>query len=72
VPDELSVQIARVIGRLEGKTEVVHGEHVFEEFRFLKIADAASLPGGIKFVGQCIGANVEVVIVFRLVNAHPP
>ena len=72
VPDELGVQIARVIGRLQGKTEVVHGEHVFEEFRFLKIADAAGLPRGIQFVGQRIGADVEVVIVFRLVDAHAP
>ena len=60
------------MGGFSGKAEIVHGENIFEEFRFLKIADAAGLARRIQFVGQRIGANVEIVIVFRLVDAHTP
>ncbi len=72
VPDKLGVQIARVIGRLQRETEIVHGENIFEEFRFLEVADAAGLASRVQLVGQRIGADVEVVIVLRLVDAHAP
>ena len=61
-----------MIRRLQRKTEVVHGENVFEKFRFLKIADAAGLARRIELVRQRVGADVEIVIVFRLVDAHAP
>ena len=61
-----------MVGRLQWKAEIVHGENIFEEFGFLEIADAAGLAGGIEFVGQRVGAHVEIVIVERLVDAHAP
>ena len=72
VADEFGVEIARVVGRFEWKTEIVHGENVFEKFRFPEIANAASLAGGVKFARERVGASVKVVIVERFVNANAP
>jgi len=72
VSDELGVQVARVIGWLQRKSEIVHGENVFEKFRFLKVPDAARLTRGVQLVRQRIRADVEVVVVLRFVNSHAP
>ena len=62
-----------MVGRLQRESEIVHGEDVFEKFRGLEVADAAGLARGIEFVGQRVGAHVEiVVVVFRFVDAHAP
>src|SRR5215469_14516336 len=70
--DKLRVQVARMIRWLQRKTKVVHGEYVFEELRFLEIANAARLPRGIKLVRDAIGAGIEVMIIERLVDSHAP
>src|SRR5207247_1222634 len=66
------IQIARMVGRLQREPEVVHRKHVFEEFRLLEVANAASLSRGIELVCSRIRASVEVVIVQRLIDAHAP
>src|SRR5215813_7698032 len=70
--DELGVQIARMIGRPQRKTEVVHGEHIFQPFRIVLVAYTAGRACGIQLVGQGIGAGIEVVIILRFVYAHAP
>ena len=70
--NEFRVEVARVIWRLQGKTKIVHGENVFEEFGFLEVADAAGGPGGIETMSQGVGAGVEIVIVARFIDAHAP
>src|SRR5215469_12826359 len=70
--DELRVQVARMIGWLQRKTEVVHGEHVFEKLRFLKITNAARLPRGVELMRDGVGACIEVMIIPRLVDSHTP
>jgi len=45
VPDELGVEVQGMIWRPQREAEVVHGEDVFEQFRVIKIANAAGLPG---------------------------
>src|ERR1700756_5280052 len=72
VPDELGVQVARMIGRLQREAEIVHGENIFQKFGLLEVADAASLARGIEFVRQGVGADVEIVIVLGLVDANTP
>ena len=72
VADEFGVQISRMIRRLQRKTEVVHGENIFEKFRLLKVADASGLAGRVQLVGHRVGANIEIVVVFGLVDAHTP
>ena len=72
VADEFRVQVARMVGRLQREAEIVHGENVFEKFRGLEVADAAGLARGIEFVGQRVGAHVEIVVVLRFVDAHAP
>src|SRR5215469_16013068 len=72
VTAEFGVQITWMIRGLERETEVVHGEDVFEEFRFLEVADSARLAGGIELMRECVGAGVEIVIVARLVDANSP
>src|SRR6516165_6238034 len=72
VANELGVQITRIIWRLERKAEIVHGENVCQEFRFLKITDATGLARGIELTSQGVRARVEIVIVARLVDAYAP
>src|SRR5438445_10499344 len=72
VANKLGVERARVVRRLQGKTEVVHGEDVFEEFRFLEIADAVRLARGIELMCKLIGARLEVMIILGLLNAYSP
>ena len=57
---------------LVAEDEVVHGVDVFEELAVGDVADAAGLAGGIEFVRDGVGLEVEVVIVLRLVDAHAP
>src|SRR5215469_15916092 len=70
--DELRVQVARMIGWLQRKAEIVHGEYIFEKLRLLEITNAARLPRGIKLTRERIGACVELMIVERLVDPHAP
>ena len=72
VADEFGIQIARVIWRLQGEPEIVHGENIFQKFGFLKVANAAGLARGIEPVSHGVGASVEIVIVHRLIDAHAP
>src|SRR5208337_1132407 len=72
VADELGIQITGMVGRLQWPAEIVHGEHVFQEFGLLEITYAPRLPRGIELVRGRIGAHVEVVIVQRFVDAHAP
>src|SRR5438874_6544903 len=69
---KLRVQVPRMVGRLQREPEVIHRKHVFEEFGFLKIANAASLPGGIELVRRSVGASVKIMIILRFVDAHAP
>ncbi len=43
VADELGVEIAGMIRRFQGKSEVVHGEDIFEKLGLLEVANAAGL-----------------------------
>src|ERR1700677_1229080 len=61
-----------MIGRLERPAKIVHGEDVFKEFRFLKVANAAGLARWIQLVCDVLGAGVKVVVVARLVDANAP
>ena len=72
VAHEFSVEIAGVIRRFQGKTEVVHGEDVFEKFGFLEVANSAGLARIVESVGEGVGAGVKVVVVTRLVDADAP
>ena len=72
VAHEFRVQVARMIRRLQRQSEIVHREHVFQQLRFLEVANAAGLPRRIELMRQRIGARVEVVVVARLVDAHAP
>src|SRR6266571_2295113 len=72
VAHEFGVEIARVVGRLQGETKIVHSEYVFEEFGFLEVADTARRSGRIKTVGQGVRARVEIVIIPGLINPHAP
>ena len=69
---ELGVHIQRVIRRPQRKTEVVHREHVLQQFRLIQVADAAGLARIVERVRQRVGARVEIVIVLALVDAHAP
>src|SRR5580692_1858127 len=62
VPDEFCIQIAWMVRRLQRETEVVHGKYVFKKFRFLEVADAASLAQIVESVRKRIGSRVEVVV----------
>jgi hypothetical protein len=72
VSDKLGVQVAWMIRRLEREAEVIHGEDVFQEFRFLEVSNPTGLATGIELMRQCIRAGVEVVIVSGLIDSHPP
>src|ERR1700757_629391 len=72
MPTKFCIQIPRMIGRLQGPAEIVHGEHVFQELGLLEVANASRLPCGIELMRERIGARVEVVIVSRFVDAHAP
>ena len=72
MPDKFRVQIARVIGRLQGEAEVIHREHVFEELGFLEVTNATGLASRVELMSQCIGARVEIMIVPRFVYANAP
>src|SRR5580704_12870585 len=61
-----------MIRLLEWEPEIVHGEHIFEELGFLEVPYSTSLTSRVKGVSQSIRANVEVVIVFGLVDPHSP
>src|SRR5439155_11130090 len=69
---KLHIQVPRMVGRLQREPEVIHRKHVFEKFGCLKIANAASLPGGIELVRRRVGASVKIMIILRLVDAHAP
>ena len=72
VPDEFRIQIARMVRRLQRKSEIVHGEDVFQEFGFLEVANASGLPRRVELMRERVGARVEIVIVSRFVDAHAP
>ena len=72
VTDKLGVEISRVVRRLQGEAEVVHGENVFEKLRLLEIADAARLARGIELMRKRIRSGVKVMVVFGLIDAHSP
>src|SRR5882724_12371790 len=72
VADKFGIEIARVIGRLQGETKIVHGENVFEEFGFLEVADTAGGARGVEAMSEGVGADVEIVVVARFVDAHAP
>ena len=57
VAHEFRVEIARVVGRLQGEPEIVHGENVFEKLGRLEVADAAGLARGIEAMRQGVGAR---------------
>ena len=72
VADEFGVEITRMTGGFERKAEIVHGEDVFEELGFLKVANAAGLARIVEGMRECIGAGVKVVVVTGLVDANAP
>ncbi len=57
-----------MVGRLQGKAEIVHGENIFPEFGLSEVADASGLPGPIEFARYLNLFGVEVVIVLRFVD----
>src|SRR5580698_7686683 len=61
-----------MVRRLQGKAEVVHGKKVLQEFRLLEVTNASGLPRWIELMCRRIGADIKVMIVARLVDAHPP
>ena len=61
--DKLGIKIARMIGFLEWKPEIVHREHLFEELRLLEVPYSTGLTSWIQQVSQGIRAGVETVIV---------
>src|SRR5581483_7148852 len=69
---EFCVQVTWMIRRLQRESEIVHGEHIFKKFRFLKISDAVRLSRGIELMGKGVSASVEVVVVPRFVDANSP
>src|SRR5215831_17572817 len=69
---KLRVQITRMIRRLEREAKIIHREHVFEELRFLEVANASGLPSGIKLVRNRVRAGVEIMVIARLVDAYAP
>ncbi len=69
---ELGVHVQRVIRRPQRETEVVHREHVLQQFRLMQVADAAGLARVVERVGQRVRARVEIVIVLALIDAHAP
>src|SRR6266702_139591 len=56
----------------EWEAKVIHCEDIFEKLGLLKVADTAGLPRWIKRVRQCVCADVEAVIVLRLIDAYTP
>src|SRR5215472_6332347 len=72
MPDELCVQIAWMIRRPQRKTEVVHGEHIFQPLGIILVPYASGRAGGIQLLGQAISAGIEVVIILRFVHAYAP
>ena len=48
--DEFGVQIERMIRLPQGKSEIVHGEDIFQKLRLLEIPNAAGLAGTIQSV----------------------
>src|SRR5215469_14188672 len=59
VADKLCIEITGMIRRLQREAEVVHREHVFQEFRVVQIADASGLTCGIELMREGIGARIE-------------
>ncbi len=72
VADKFGVEITRMVRRFQREAEIVHGEYVFEEFRFLEITNSTGLTRGVELARQRVGASVEVMIVKRFVDAHAP
>src|SRR5258705_12964201 len=72
VADKFGIDIAWVIGRLQGETEIVHGENVCEELGFLEVADAAGGPRGADAMSEGVAADVEIVVVAQFVDADAP
>jgi hypothetical protein len=64
VANKFRVQVAGMVRRFQGESEIVHGEDVFQEFRSLEITDAASLAARVEFMGQRVCAHVEIMVVF--------
>ena len=69
---EFGVEIARMIRLLQREAEIVHGENIFQKFGGHGIADAAGLSRGIEAMSHRVRARIEIVVVFRLVDAHAP
>src|SRR5882724_276483 len=72
VPNEFGVEVAGMVWRLEREAEVVHGEHIFEKFRFLKVTDTAGGTSGVEAAGHSISLSVEVVVVLRFIDTDAP
>src|SRR5215469_2194323 len=72
MPDKLGVQISRMVGWPQRKTEVIHRENVFQQFGLIVVADAARLSRWIELMGQRVGASVKIMIVLGLVDSHAP
>ena len=60
-------------GGCKRKAEIVHGEYVFEQFRFVEVANAAGLAGRYRAAwASGVGARIKIVVVLRFVDAHAP
>jgi len=72
VADKFRIQIPRMVRRSQRKTEIVHGEDVLQELRFLEVANSARLARGVKLMSQRVRASIEIMVVFGFVDAHTP
>jgi hypothetical protein len=72
VSNELGIQVARMIGLLQGEAEIVHGKDVFEKLGFLEVPYAACGPGIVECMRQCVGLGIEVMVILGLVDAYSP
>ena len=72
VADELGVQVQRMVRRAQREAEIVHREDVFQQLGIVFVPYATGLAGGVQPVRQIVGAGVEIVVVVRFVDAHPP
>ena len=63
VAHKFSIQVTRMIRRLQRKSEIVHSEHIFQKLRFLEVPNTAGLPRWIELVSKRVGASVEIMVV---------
>lgn len=63
VPDELRVQVQRVVRLAQREAEVIHCHDVFEEFAVVEVPDAASLAAPIERMPKGVGATIKAVVV---------